>query len=250
LGARRDNSDRLDYILAKVPHKLVALVPSAIANRRSVTPMTSLFQQPLITTTIPSSVFALLFWDDSWLFEQPLIIVALGVAVILGLAAAWSASGRKEWLFGIAAALVLLIAGLVTERLVVTDREAIRATLQQIARDVRSNDRQAVLRHVHSTVPELKKKAAAELPNYEFTQCRVTKIHKIDVDRDAEPHSAMVEFNVIASGTFRQSGFEVTDTVPRWVRLHMLREKDGRWTVVDYEHDDPQRMILRQPQEK
>jgi hypothetical protein len=181
----------------------------------------------------------------TWLYEQPLFIVALGVGLILALGAAWSASGRKEPLYGLAAAFVLLIAGLIIERLVVTDREAIRATLLTIARDVQSNDRRAVLSHIHSSSPELKKKAEAELPSYDFTECRVTKVHKVEVDTSAEPHSALVEFNVIASGTFKQSGMELTDTVPRWVKLQMLREKDGRWTVANYEHDSPQRMIMQ-----
>jgi hypothetical protein len=162
---------------------------------------------------------------------------------------AWSATGRKELLYAMAAALALLIGGLVTERLVVTDGEAIRATLLQIARDVQSNDRKAVTRHIHSSAPDLKKRADAELPNYQFTECRVTKVHLIDVDSHAEPRSAIAEFNVIATATLRQPGFEVTDTVPQWVRLHMLREKVGRWTVAEYEHDAPQRMIMKQPTE-
>ena len=185
----------------------------------------------------------------TWLFEQPLIIVVLGVSIILGLGAAWSASGRKGLLYAMAAALVLLIACLVMERLVVTDREAIRATLLRIARDVQSNDRRAVVRHIYSNAPDLKKRADAELPNYQFTECRVTRIHLIDVDSQAEPRSAIAEFNIIATATVRQPGFEVTDTVPQWVRLHMLREKDGRWTVAEYEHDAPQRMIMNRPTE-
>jgi len=183
----------------------------------------------------------------NWLFEQPLVIVALGVATILALGAAWSSSGRKELLYAAGAVFALLIAGLIVERVVVTDNEAIRTTLQQIARDVKSNNRAAVARHIHSAAPSLKQKAESELPNYQFAECRVTKIHLIDVDASAEPRSAMVEFNVIASGTFKQPGFEVTDTVPRWVKLHLLREPDGRWTVAEYEHDNPQRMILNRP---
>jgi hypothetical protein len=181
----------------------------------------------------------------TWLYEQPLIIVVLGVSVILGLGAGWSASGRRELLYGMGVALALLIAGLVIERRVITDREAIRATLLQIARDVQSNDHRSVTRHIHASAPELKKKADAELPNYQFTECRVTKINLIDVDNHAEPRSAMVELNIIVSGTFKYAGFEGTGTYPRLVKLHMLREKDGRWTVVDYEHDDPQRMIMK-----
>jgi hypothetical protein len=184
----------------------------------------------------------------SWLYEQQLIIVVIGVAVILGLGAAWSASGRRELLYAIAAAIFLLVAGLVTERLVVTDKEAIRATLLEIASDVKRNDHRAVLSHIHPTAPELKRKAQAEIPNYQFTECRVTKINVIDVDSHTEPRSAIVEFNIIASGTFKPPGFEVTDTIPRWIKLHMLREKDGRWTVVDYDHDSPERMMFdRQP---
>ena len=40
----------------------------------------------------------------TWLFEQPLIIVILGVALIFVLGALWSASGRKELLYALAAA--------------------------------------------------------------------------------------------------------------------------------------------------
>ena len=127
----------------------------------------------------------------TWLFEQQLVIVALGVGLILALGAAWSASGRNELLYCLGAAFVLLIAGLITERMVVTDREAIHATLLTIARDVQNNNRRAVLAHIYSGAPELRKKADAELPSYQFTECRVTKIHKIEVDRSAEPHSAI-----------------------------------------------------------
>jgi hypothetical protein len=183
----------------------------------------------------------------NWLFEHELVVVALGVAAILALGAAWSSSGRKELLYAVGAAFALLIAGLIVERVVVTDQEAIRATLQQIARDVKSNNRSAVTRHIHSAAPSLKQKAEAELPNYLFTECRITKINLIDVDSSADPRSALVELNLIASGTFKHEGFEVSDTIPRWVKLHLLRENDGRWTVAEYEHDSPQRMLMSRP---
>ena len=65
---------------------------------------------------IPDSLLGIL-----WLYEQPLIIVALGVALILALGAAWSASGRKELLYACCVAFVLLVVGLIVEKLVVTD---------------------------------------------------------------------------------------------------------------------------------
>jgi len=177
-----------------------------------------------------------------WLYEQPLAIVAIGVALILALGAAWSASGRKELLYAAGAMFLLLIAGLIIEKMVITDREAIRTTVLQIARDVQNNDRRAVLGHIHSSAPQLRRQAEAELPKYEFKEMRITRIHLIDVDRQAEPRSAIVEFNIIGSGTERQ-GVELGH-VAQWVKLHLLREKDGRWTVADFEHDSPERMIV------
>jgi hypothetical protein len=186
----------------------------------------------------------------NWLYEQPLVIVVIGMALLLALGAAWTATGRKELLAAIVVALLLMVGGLVIERVVVTDREAIRETLLQIARDVQSNNIRSVTRHVYSGAPELKKKVEAELPNYRFTECRVTRIHTTDVNARVVPRSAIVEFNVIASGSFREAGIEISDTsIPRWVRLHMMREKDGRWAVQSYEHAPPQQMIMNQPLE-
>jgi len=177
-----------------------------------------------------------------WLYEQPLVIVALGVGLILALGAAWSASGRKELLYAVGFAFVLLIVGLIVERVVVTDREAIRSTVLQIASDVQHNDRRAVVGHIYSGSPQLRRQAEAELPKYQFTELRITRIHLIDVDRQAEPRSAIVEFNVMGSGSER-SGLEI-EHIAQWVKLHMLREKDGRWTVADFEHDSPERMVV------
>ena len=180
------------------------------------------------------------------LLEQPLAVVIGGV--ILGLVAgiAWSSSGRKEWLIGLGLVVVLTIVGLIVEQLVVTDREAIETTLAQIARDVESNNLRAVLSHVSSNNPDLQHKAEAEMPDYRFDECRVTKVHDIDVDASQEPRSAVVEFNVIASGSFSEGGVELTgQQVLRWVQLHMVREKDGQWRVQDYKHDDPQTFMQR-----
>jgi hypothetical protein len=182
--------------------------------------------------------------------EQPLVVVVIGI--VLGLAAgmAWTSTGRKEWLIALAAIVVFTITGLVIERAVVTDRESIETTLAQIARELQRNDHQAVLKHVATGATRIRQEAEAELPNYQFDECRVTKVHNIDIDDSAEPRSAIVEFNVIASGTFSHGGFEVSDqNVYRWVQLQMVHEKDGQWRVQKYEHDDALRAFQSRPGE-
>ena len=181
----------------------------------------------------------------TWLCEQPLAIVVIGVLTLIVLGAAWSATGRHELMHALAITFLLMVAALVTERLIVTDREAIEATLMKIAKDVQSNNIHAVTSHVYSGAPELKQKAEGEMPNYHFTECRITKIHKTDVDPKSQPRTAVVEFNVMASGSFKAEGMEISDTIPRWVRLHMVREKDGTWAVQNYEHGDPTRFMMK-----
>jgi hypothetical protein len=101
------------------------------------------------------------------------------------------------------------------------------------------------VQHIATSALSLKQKAEAELPNYKFTECRVTKVHSIDVNSKATPPTAIARFNVIASGSFSYGGFEVSDSqVPRWIELQMVKEKDGRWTVEDYSHAPPQQMLF------
>jgi hypothetical protein len=184
----------------------------------------------------------------NWLFEQPVMVVLFGVALLIALGGAWSATGRKELLYAMGVTLLLIVAGLIVEKVVITDREAIKATLQRIARDLQSNDQRAVLGYVHSSSPELKQKAEAELPKYRFTECRITGIHLIDVNSKAEPRSAIVEFNIMARLTVQEGSFELADaSIPRWVRLQMAVEKDGAWKVQAYEHDEPQQMLFERP---
>lgn len=178
------------------------------------------------------------------LLEQPLAVVILGVVLGLGAGLAWTSTGRKEWLFGLAAIALLTIGGLILEQVIVTDREAIEATLTEIARDVESNNIRALVGHIATGATEVQQEAEREMPNYRFEECRVTKVHNIDIDSTQEPHSAIVEFNVVATGSFSEGGFELTgQQVYRWVQLHMVREKDGRWKVQSYKHDDPQHFL-------
>lgn len=182
----------------------------------------------------------------TWLWEQPLVIVVVGVTTLAALGAAWAVSGRRALLAAAATAGVLLAVGLVTERLVVTDREAIQQMLQQLVRDVRSNNLRAVTQHIASRAPQLRQKVTAEMPRYRFDDCRITRVHQIEIDAHARPRTARVEFNVVASGTFREGGFEISDAlVPRWVCLFLVKEEDGRWTVEDYDHAPPQQMLLQ-----
>lgn len=184
----------------------------------------------------------------NWIYEQPLVIVVAGVLVLTALGIAWSSTGRKELAIAAGLVLLLVIAGLIVERIVVTDNESLRQTLTEIAHDVAANNRRALYQHIADTASALKRRAQNEVPNYQFQTCRVTKIHKVIVDSKSVPKSADVEFNVVFSGNFRQGGTEVNVSHgARWIKLHFIQDKAGQWKVEDYDHDDPQRMIMQPP---
>jgi hypothetical protein len=182
-----------------------------------------------------------------WFFDHPLSIILIGVVLGVFVGGAWTATGRKELLYALGAVVTLTVAWLLVERMVVTDREAVRATLAEIARDVQANNMQRVLGHIAKGNPSLVQRAQTEMPNYKFTECRVTKVHKTDIDSASEPRSALVEFNVAVTGTFSQGGFEGSGRYLRWVQLQLVREEDGKWRVQNYDHAPPQQFLFGEP---
>jgi hypothetical protein len=182
-----------------------------------------------------------------WFLDHPLSIILIGVVLGVFVGGAWTATGRKELLYALGAVVALTVAWLAVERFVVTDREAVQATLAEIARDVQANNMQKVLGHIAKGNPSLVARAQAEMPNYQFTECRITKIHKTDIDAGSEPRSALVEFNVIVTGAFSQGGFEASGRYARWVQLQLIREADGKWRVQNYDHAPPQEFLFGEP---
>jgi hypothetical protein len=169
-----------------------------------------------------------------------LLLIFLGfVAALLG--AMWASTGRREPLWGAVAAVGLLPVLWIVERLVVTDREAVEATLHEIAADVKSNNRAAVLAHIYSGAPALRQQAALEMPNYSFTECKVNKVHRVKVSASDRPPSAEAEFNVYVSGTFTYAGQTASGDFPRYVALKLRKDTDGKWRVENYTHADPLR---------
>ncbi|MBC7856213.1 MAG: hypothetical protein IAF94_22510, partial [Pirellulaceae bacterium] len=164
----------------------------------------------------------------NWLFDRPVYVAILGLVLCVPIAIAWVMTGRKEVLYALAAAFALFVALLILERVVVTDREAIETTVQQIARDVQANDHAAVQRHIYSGSPQLNQKVQGELPNYQFSECRVTSQPEIKVNTTDEPRSAKVTFLAAAAGDFKYQGMSASASkeapIRRHIILHMRKE--------------------------
>lgn len=168
-----------------------------------------------------------------------MLLVSLFVVAAI-LAAMWTATARREPLLAAAVAIGLMPLLWMVERLVVTDREAIETTLHEIAADVKSNNRAAVLGHIDPAATWLRARAEGEIANYQFTECKINKLHEIEVNYRDRPLTAVADFNVYVSGTFRVGN----EMLPpgdyfRRIELRLRQDAEGHWRVENYSHRSP-----------
>ncbi len=186
-----------------------------------------------------------------WILDNPynpFLLAFLGCVACLGAFVAWIMSSRKEALYAAAGIFVLFAILIMTERMMISDREAIEATLIRIAADLEANKYEKVYAAIHPLAVDHLTQAQAELPGYRFSECRITKIQETKVDAAAKPKTAIVEFNIVVKGTFKQGADVFSDmTIPRFVRLNLEQDSAGEWKVKDYYHDSPEKAIMQNP---
>jgi hypothetical protein len=168
------------------------------------------------------------------ILESP-IAIGIGGLCAAGLAGFfWTQTGHKAAAW-IAIVLLILTLGLIAVSVQVeTEQEKITHLLHDVAGALQRNDREYVLSHIHPHAAATVQQAKSELPHYNFTEARVTRIKSITVDDSRKPETAVAEFNVVVALTFE--GF--SGKVPRFVKLYLTKQ-DGRWLVRDYEHAEP-----------
>ena len=172
----------------------------------------------------------------TWLLEEPIYILILGVLMLAFLGFALMQTGYRK-IFHAMLAVVALTAGLLLlESLVLTEREQLEADLETIARDVESNNLEAILAHVYSGAPEILARAEREFPNYTFDKVDIKNNVEVAFEMDHQPPKAVVTFNVVVGVRHGTMDFP---HVPRFVVVTMMLE-DGHWRVAEYSHDQPQ----------
>jgi hypothetical protein len=167
-------------------------------------------------------------------FEQPILLGLLG-CILAGLAAfVWIQSGARAALYTAVGLLAATVGLVLLSIQVVTDREQIEITLHEVAELVEQNDRDGVMRYVHPDAESRLTRFETELPRYRFEEARVTKVKKVTVDTQADPKTAIAEFNVYVEVEAQGQVFRV----PRFVRTY-FRQQGSQWRVLDFEHFDP-----------
>lgn len=169
--------------------------------------------------------------------ENPTTVLVMGGITALVFGAIWLQTGRKIELYIMLAIVTFLAVLLVAGSIWKSDRRQVKTALFLIARDVERNDVEAVVSHLHPSIPELSSRVEAEMPMYNFEEVNIKQNLEIEVFADESPPRAVTSFNVVVVASDR-SGLINGRRVPRFMKVTFLKDGD-EWKVAGYEHHDP-----------
>jgi hypothetical protein len=178
----------------------------------------------------------------TWVLEEPLYILLLGLLVLGFLGFALMQTGARGLLHAMAGVAAVTGGLLLLEHMVETPREEIENALKNIARDVESNDLDAILSHVYSGAPNIYSRAKNEFPRYEFESVDIKNNVKVSFEEGSTPRRARVTFNVVVDVKHKNWGSQ--HHVPRFVKVTLVRE-EGAWRVAQYAHFKPQQGLMK-----
>ncbi|MBM4091535.1 MAG: hypothetical protein FJ276_19225, partial [Planctomycetes bacterium] len=178
----------------------------------------------------------------TWVVEEPLYIVILGVLTMAVLGFGWMQTRFRGLLYGICGTAVLMTVLLLVEGWVRTEAERIEALLYDLARYVEQNDADTILAHFHSEAVPSRERAASEMATYQFETVTIRRITAIEVDRGASPPRALAFVRVFAEGSTRAAAASSVGVRRGSVTLDVevtFRKESDRWRIFDYRRDDP-----------
>jgi hypothetical protein len=167
----------------------------------------------------------------SYFTEDPLWMIFLGVAVEAVLAVILFRTGRGYVLWMMIGVALLAVLGLIVEKLIVTEREEVEATLDDIAAALEANDLDRVLSYLAPEARHSRERARWALGRVIVKSANIYRL-KITVNKLDHPHTAKAEFlGYIAyrdrKGEIPYENYGSNFTVD-------LRKEDGRWVVLDH----------------
>lgn len=173
----------------------------------------------------------------SWLFEDTLVILFLVVvseAILLG---AWLQTGRSSMILAMVGTLILCGTALVIERFVVTDREAVVVTLEQIAQDLKKNEPLIVATHVASTAPGLRQQVERRMHQIEIKDADIKGRPEVTIFSQGSTKMAEADLKGLVVGSGRKGFLQDIHYFRRFIVR--FRNEKGRWKIYEYEEQKP-----------
>lgn len=169
--------------------------------------------------------------------EDPFPIILVGVLAVAACAVALARTGRGIFLVAIGAIALLTAAGVLVEKLVVTEREEVEQVVDSSAAAVRANQLEGVLDHLSPEAGRARDLIRWAFGRATFEDVRITRLD-IRVINTASPPLAKAEITGYVRCRDRLGEYPY-DSVPIDGTLE-LRKINSRWLVSGYEmRQDP-----------
>ncbi len=168
--------------------------------------------------------------------ENPYPLLVVGVLVEAFLIALIYALQKKVLIVPIVVVLVLVLGGVLLERFVVTPREEVESTIDQIAAALRANDTPAVLRHLSSTARESRRRAEWALDRVQINGVKVSGL-EITINSLRSPPSAKAAFFGVIKIDDRKKEFPYPTYASKFEID--LRKEGARWMVTGHSESNP-----------
>ncbi len=170
------------------------------------------------------------------ILENPYPLLVLGVLVEAFLIALLYALQKKVLLIPIVAVLILTVGGVLLERFVVTQREEVESTIDQIAAALRANDTDAVLSHLSSTAHESRRRAEWALGRIQINGVNVSGL-EITINSLTSPPSAKAAFSAVIKFDDRKKEYPYR-VYPSEFEID-FRKEGNRWLVTGHRELNP-----------
>ncbi len=171
-----------------------------------------------------------MFWltDDS----TPVFVIC-GITLLVLLVFLLK-TGRGVIMLAMAGVVLCIVAAILIDMMVVTDREVVEQTLFKAANLAEQNQFEALLDYVSPSVPHVRAQAASWI--HQASRIDEVGISAIDitVNRTKHPPTARAEFRVYARGEARERNNPFPFTYLSRLRVDFQWEND-RWLVTDYQ---------------
>lgn len=171
----------------------------------------------------------------SILTEQPWTLLSIGLVLIAAAGVIYYQSRHVAAGWAFVVLLVATAAAFAGERLIVTDREQIEATIYTAARAVEADDRQAILAMFAQNANQARAQAEARLNQFRVSDVKVTAAPEIRFNPHAALPAATAVFRVRCEISYRGGGPQIGTVVPQ-LTLEFVKEGD-KWRIAGFEEN-------------
>jgi hypothetical protein len=168
--------------------------------------------------------------------ESPIPILCIGIFVEAALGLILWRTGRGAILWAMAGTMLVVLGGVLLERMVVTERELVEQTIDEAAAALEANDEHRVFEYIVPSAIELRALVHTGLQRAEVTRAKITGLD-IDINDLTSPPTA--EVHVHGSLSFKdRHGESPFDSYPiNQLSLNMRRDPQ-RWIITGYTWKD------------